>query len=294
LWGVYQVSHIWSLCVEEQFYLVWPVVIWFIRDRRKLLIFCYAVIAGVEVVRLAWPLMHLPYQLAYESTVTRCDALMMGALLALKKRGPVESFRSWIWPARITVAVVLAFVLARALLVGQALPYDAFGLAVLMPLMNLMAMAIVVLTIEPSTWMSRICSYPAAVRLGVLTYSVYLIHMPLLPLFATRVMPWLAQRTGSWFVGRLLGTAIAMVVTYTLASLTYRYIELPVQELKSRFRYGGPKSQHPHVIRFKRAVRETVLGEAAAEDGHAAMERRAAQERQPAQERHPAKEQRTA
>src|SRR5271170_2428278 len=84
------IGHLWSLCVEEQFYLLWPLVVWTVRDRVRLLwiasgicllalslrvAMCFAFPAEAET----WIIRTLPF---------RMDSLLFGAILALLLRGP--------------------------------------------------------------------------------------------------------------------------------------------------------------------------------------------------------------
>jgi peptidoglycan/LPS O-acetylase OafA/YrhL len=83
--------HFWSLAIEEQFYLVWPAIIWFVRSRRTLLSLCIVGIVAAPCLRIAVLHFH-PEQLAagglYYSTYARFDTLLAGAALALWLRLP--------------------------------------------------------------------------------------------------------------------------------------------------------------------------------------------------------------
>ena len=98
--GVAQVGAdpLWSLCVEEQFYLVWPAVVWLIRSRTKLLALCITVFLAEPCLReLYWRLSPLSAQngAIYFNTFTRIDTLLAGAALALWMRGPATSKRTF-------------------------------------------------------------------------------------------------------------------------------------------------------------------------------------------------------
>jgi peptidoglycan/LPS O-acetylase OafA/YrhL len=87
------IGHFWSLCIEEQFYLFWPLIIYSVRRREILIRICAAVIAAELILRGL--LLHiLPQHLLqmaflYRSLPTRLDALLIGGFLALLLRGPV-------------------------------------------------------------------------------------------------------------------------------------------------------------------------------------------------------------
>ena len=82
---------LWSLCVEEQFYLVWPMLLKLLPSRRAMMRFCAAAIVLTPVLRTAlW--FHDPAKVAashylYYVTYTRCDTLFIGCWMALWLRG---------------------------------------------------------------------------------------------------------------------------------------------------------------------------------------------------------------
>jgi peptidoglycan/LPS O-acetylase OafA/YrhL len=102
-------GHFWSLAVEEQFYLLWPVVVLLFR-RRSLMRICLAGILISPVIRLGCVLAGNEVG-AYVLTPARMDGLGVGAFLALAARGPngLSHLRRWAWP--VASAAVVAFVI---------------------------------------------------------------------------------------------------------------------------------------------------------------------------------------
>jgi peptidoglycan/LPS O-acetylase OafA/YrhL len=85
-------GHFWSLCVEEQFYLIWPWIVFWIRDRRKLLWICAVIIPICVAARVMsqhlLPLWMLHNDVLASATPFRFDALLLGGCIALWLRGP--------------------------------------------------------------------------------------------------------------------------------------------------------------------------------------------------------------
>jgi peptidoglycan/LPS O-acetylase OafA/YrhL len=83
--GFDALSHTWSLAVEEQFYLVWPLVVWLL-GRRGLTWLCGFAMAGTPCISLALRQSGWDPNTAYEFTIARWDALAAGALVAILVR----------------------------------------------------------------------------------------------------------------------------------------------------------------------------------------------------------------
>jgi peptidoglycan/LPS O-acetylase OafA/YrhL len=103
-------THFWSLAVEEQFYLVWPAVV-FLLNRRALIGACLAMIAIALAIRCLRVATHQDFQSTYYFTFCRMDALAVGALLALVSRGPAGII-SLLRPARISCCACGVMLLA--------------------------------------------------------------------------------------------------------------------------------------------------------------------------------------
>ena len=107
-------GHFWSLCVEEQFYLVWPWIVFWIRDRRKLSWICAVTVPVCLAMRLAGqhllPTWMLDNEILYRATPFRLDALFMGGLIALILRSAAREPLLRI--ARIAFPIAMVFVFA--------------------------------------------------------------------------------------------------------------------------------------------------------------------------------------
>ena len=233
-----QVGHLWSLAVEEQFYLIWPVVIWLCPGRRKLITIAWSVVGAAFLARLAWACLGISApEFAYQNTLFRGDAIMLGALLALYRRGPAGSLKRLTKPATGLLTACSVLLVVRALLIGQAMPFDTFGITVVMPLLSLMGTCSVVLCLDPSTLIHHMSTRPWAVSLGKRSYGLYLFHQLLAPYFLATVIPALSNRLGRGF-GRVTGMLLAFALTWMLAEAAYRLIEEPAMQWKSRIPYG--------------------------------------------------------
>jgi peptidoglycan/LPS O-acetylase OafA/YrhL len=235
-------AHFWSLAVEEQFYLAWPLVVWAL-PRRRLALVCLGLVAGAFALRLGIHRTTFNATAAYVLTPARMDALAMGALVAVAAREP-----SW-WPrvrrgAPWLLAVAAAAVAAIWVHQGGLFGGDpvvqvwAFG-----PLAAGFA-AVLVTTVDPApaSRLSRALSRPWLRGAGKYSYGLYVLHYPIfLALEAAGLTSLaLAGALGSRLAGVLAFATLAGLATFAAALLTWSLIEKPFLRWKDRVPYGEP------------------------------------------------------
>jgi peptidoglycan/LPS O-acetylase OafA/YrhL len=185
----YAFSHVWSLCVEEHFYLVFPILAFALTRKPALWKFaavCVAVVVGGVALR-AWSWMHLlaPVREAggnvglaylrylYYPTWARLDGLVAGVALAacrVYRPGAMEWLR-----ARVNVVLALGLaLLVAALVLFDGARSDFWPCVLGYPLLAL-AMAALVAAASGSTWLARL-EIPGAAWLASASYSLYLSH----------------------------------------------------------------------------------------------------------------------
>ena len=98
----------WSLAIEEQFYLAWPLVVSLLR-RRQLMMLCLTLVVTSLVVRVALTVLGAHQITVYMPTPARMDGLAVGAFIALALRSPGGlALRPWAGP--VALGAILAFV----------------------------------------------------------------------------------------------------------------------------------------------------------------------------------------
>jgi peptidoglycan/LPS O-acetylase OafA/YrhL len=248
--GLVFMGHFWSLAVEEQFYLVWPMIVWLFPERRTLIRITAALIGGSCVLRLLAPLIMSSSSQITSFTPTRVDAILLGVLLALVRRDAIydriERFAKWVVLAGSCTVMSLVYWL------GKAWGESFTGREIFIPLVNITSAAVVVAVMEEGSLLNRGCSQRWACWLGSLSYSGYVFHFLFAPFFFDRVIPRLSMHM-SPHMAVLASGALAFCLTMTLSILSYRFIEGPVINLKGKVKYG------PKPIELKPEVGELVL-----------------------------------
>lgn len=230
-------SHAWSLCVEEHFYLLFPVLAWGLTRRPSAAKFwsvcMLLVVAGIALRGSVWlhdttmdPARNWFVEDIYYPTWSRLDGLLAGVVLAT-----IAAFRPATW-ARMT---------ARGngfLLLGLAVVAFAFwlfrertgllGNTVGWPVLSAAIACLVVAGASPTSWIGRY-SLPGAAWVAALSYSLYLSHK--------LVFVAVERGLGEWLAGRgLLAFAVYAVATALGGAALHYAVERPFLRLRDRRR----------------------------------------------------------
>jgi peptidoglycan/LPS O-acetylase OafA/YrhL len=211
----------WSLAVEEQFYLVWPLVVRFCTESqlRKIAI---AVVCISPALRF-YLVQH--QVLIYSNTFCRLDGLMAGALLALVIRSvnfaPSKLLtRAWIM---LLVSAPLALVIEMSFH-AQWIVFSLTALA---------SVSFIYLALfSPQRWLRSVLTNRFLVYTGTISYGIYLLEK--IPLDAAKAFH-LDQH-------QFLALPITAAATYALAVLSWNLLEKPILKFK---RFFEPSSVHP-------------------------------------------------
>ncbi|WP_186525896.1 acyltransferase family protein [Leekyejoonella antrihumi] len=223
----------WSLAVEEQFYLVWPVafaVLLALVTRARYRIGLILVVAGASALLMG--VLVTPGQdatRAYYGTDSHLFGLMIGVALALfwaAPRGRMLQDRRWASWRTPVVAAGLAGLLALMLLLGESEVVTFRGGLLAAGLLT--AVLIAALLAGPSL-ARTILTWSTLEWIGERSYGIYLWHWPII-LVVDAALPATVPDSGlDWF-----GRALAVLLTLAISAASYRWVELPVRRLGFR------------------------------------------------------------
>jgi peptidoglycan/LPS O-acetylase OafA/YrhL len=244
-------GHFWSLAVEEQFYLVWPVIV-LLLDRRRLQLACVLCIFGAIVVRVGLHFYGNPTA-AFVFTPARVDVLAVGAYIAVAARGPsgLQQLSRIAPPVAASLAAVLLFILG--LRRGFA-AYDPWvftlGLSVLALFFG--AVLVLALTMPRHTKLARLLDSSVLSFFGRYSYGLYVIHSPILFMFAGAVpLTILPTVFGSQLLRQLAFLLIATAVSVAMALASWHVLEKQFLKLKRHFPYGPPAPDRRQSRRYE-------------------------------------------
>ncbi len=222
-------QHFWSLAIEEQFYLVYPLVVAAVLaaakgSRRWLAGILAALIAlsvGSGLVLLA---RGAPLDRLYFGSDVRAAELLIGGLLAVWWVRHRE-----LSPQGRRVALILGALAFLAMLVlwHVAVRTDGIWYHGGLPLYALLTAAVIIAAVQPHGPVRAVLSWRGIVVIGLVSYGAYLIHWP--------VFVWLDERTGlaPWPL-----FALRVGVTFALATASYFLVEQPIRHRKLPEHWG--------------------------------------------------------
>ncbi|MFN8037749.1 MAG: acyltransferase family protein [Acidimicrobiales bacterium] len=219
------VLHFWSLAIEEQFYLLYPLLVWgvFRLAGWSRSVFS-SILAALAVASIALPfVVPMSPDRIYYGTDTRAAELLLGALLAVVVRTPavrdrlvtsrtIERVVGLVGTAALAACVVCWVVIDQR---SDGLYQGGFALYASLTCAVLLA-AVMPAAVSP---VALLLSLPPLRLLGIISYGVYLYHWPVFLVIS-------AERTG-WSFWPLL--AVRLAVTIGLAVLSYALLEHPIR-----------------------------------------------------------------
>ncbi len=230
-------KHFWSLAVEEQFYLLWPVCFLFLYRRysmRLCILLTLSLAIMSAIARYCMGMFYDDWYVPYAFTLTRLDGLLLGALLACvlceyKKDALLLSEM-----AKLILPFLGGFILLLILMFyisGESISYvNTRYLIFFMAMFYTLLVAYVVFS-EGGSWFKSLCETKFLTQIGTVSYGLYLFHWPIM-IF---VFHYFIKDQG-W--GNVSGHLFLIIVggglSFLLAFVSYYAFERPVLRLKDR------------------------------------------------------------
>ena len=219
--------HLWSLAVEEQFYIVWPLALAGLyrltggrRSRMALVTTALAIASAIWGVVLFTP--GVDPSRVYYGTDTRASGVLLGAVLAIavppwRMRATLRASARWIITG---IGVLgLAGITYMTVRVNEFDPFIYQGGFVVV---DLLTIAMILALVHPATTvLARAFSVAPLLWIGRRSYGIYLWHWPIFVL--TR--PGVDVDVNGWLL-----LTLRLILTFAIAEVSYRFVEMPVRD----------------------------------------------------------------
>ncbi|MEZ4294435.1 MAG: acyltransferase [Polyangiaceae bacterium] len=225
----------WSLAIEEQFYLIWPLVVG-LTPPRLLGRVALGVFIGSSLLSIGMSAAGAPWVMTYTLTPCRLGGLALGGFLATV---PQEKLRASS-KAALRVGGLAAAVSAAVLLITRSTHMEGRGwTGIGFTALSVLWASVITLALSAPV-VTRVFSSRPLTFLGKYSYGLYLWHMPVAifvrdSVFGPKVWP---RVFGTLLVGQLVYDVLAMAVSIAVAWVSWRALEEPILRLKKHFHYA--------------------------------------------------------
>ncbi len=235
-----KLGHIWSLAVEEQFYILWPFLVIAVK-RRTLVYVCIGLILSAILTR-ALLVYHDPVfaaKAAYTFSIARWDSLALGALLALAVRDGIWYERLRVWTPRIALPLVCAM-LVQIVWVRDFRPVTGTLGFMNQTTVALLFAALIFASIAPGVSRSRALQRgllnPTLRSIGKYSYAMYIAHIPIIYIwFSTLGLPPLQHQAWQQAGTIAYNFLVVSLLCIAVAFVSWHLLEQPFLGLKRYF-----------------------------------------------------------
>jgi len=232
--------HFWSLAVEEQFYLVWPAIVFYVRGKRALLLTTLIGSVAALLLRIGLLAAGATSLAIHVTTICRADSLLLGCALAI-------FYRSNMW-GHVKQIAPLGFIGAAATIIGSIVLLDPYlvghpllgrfwidGLRY--SVLGFCFTCLIAWSLRPQSACEWFFKRGWLCFLGKYSYGIYVLHVLALSIISLPLRAFVLHRLHNKALAVVVAGVVSLVVGIMAAYLSFHWYEKPFLRLKHRFDY---------------------------------------------------------
>jgi peptidoglycan/LPS O-acetylase OafA/YrhL len=237
----FNINHFWTLQVEEQFYFVWPFLVYRLQNARRIIPLALAGCGVVFLIRLSLVLYRARFQniyLPYSTTFACADNLLYGCCLAALMRTSARELALRIAPfvfAAGSLLILCMGIIFRGLQWQNNITVPTLGFSII----AITFAALIAMTLQERSRTQRAFSNSVLRFFGRYSYGIYVFHYSVAEIVGLPVRRWANLHFHSKAFAVLSGAAAVVCVSIALALISYHLYEKRFLRLKRYFTYGS-------------------------------------------------------
>jgi peptidoglycan/LPS O-acetylase OafA/YrhL len=228
----FSLHHLWSLGVEEQFYLFWPFVIYFVKNNNKLIITSVFLICISIIFRHFGDLLGFVFPYSYVHIFSRMDALIIGGLIAILIRDHPAVLKKYVL---YLLGISILAVLIQVGIVKTLFFWFFTNVYSFIGLIFASFLAITCLDFKWSPFLRTVLNTNFLKYFGKYSYGLYIYHYPLYFISLKYLVPYLNSHGISIFASNIINGIICILFTCVISYFSFEYFESKFLLLKDRW-----------------------------------------------------------
>lgn len=231
------ISHFWSLAIEEQFYIFWPLVVYFSSKKNLLKIIGILILLSISA-RFFFVLNQYNWITSYISTIARLDNLCIGSALAviIRNRSLIYYLNKYSYFIfYLSLLILLAIVISTGSILMTNKYFLTFGFTIIAIFFS--CIILISLSSHQNNIIRKILSMPIFTFLGKYSYGIYIYHEPIYRIFSEIFFK--NQLNPNNIINKIVVSTIVLAVVIIVSWLSFHCFEVHFLKLK---KYLTPSS----------------------------------------------------